>query len=148
MALTAQANFKDLGGIRLNDIPLHDAKINSKLEELHRLKELATKATSLVGCEVVSRTRNPDTMVDTIVKIVDMQNEVSSMIDLYIDAKYYYSRVIDSLDDPMQIKVLYDHYFSGKPLRQIAEETGYSHRNICYIKRKAMEAVEKIISEE
>ena len=88
MALTAQANFKDLGGIRLNDIPLHDAKINSKLEELHRLKELATKATSLVGCEVVSRTRNPDTMVDTIVKIVDMQNEVSSMIDLYIDAKY------------------------------------------------------------
>lgn len=95
--------------------------------------------------EVVSRTRNPDTIVDTIAKIIEMQEEINNLIDLYVDKKAYFSRIIDSLRNPMQIRVLYGYYYQGKSFQKIANELGYSRRNICYIHEDALAAVEKII---
>ena len=50
----------------LQEIMLYDAKINSKLEELARLKSLATKVTAVMDGEAVSRTRNLDKLGDTV----------------------------------------------------------------------------------
>lgn len=132
----------------LQKILLYDAKINSKLEELMVLKSLATKVTSVMEGEAVSRTRNLDTMGDTIAKIADMQDEINNLIDLYVDKKAYFSRIIDSLQNPMQIRVLYGHYFHGKSFQKIADELGYTRRNICYIHGDALVAVEKIIAKD
>lgn len=132
----------------LQKILLDDAKINSKLEELERLKSLATKVTSVMEGEVVSRTRNTDTMGDTIAKIIAMQEEVNRLIDSYADRKIYYSKIIDRLKNPMQIRVLYGYYFAGKSFQKIADELGYTRRNICYIHGDALVAVEKIITKE
>ena len=130
----------------LQKITLYDAKINSKLEELARMKSLATKVTSVMEGEVVSRTRNTDTMADTVTKIIEMQEEINRLIDLYIDKKAYFSRIIDSLRNPMQIRVLYGYYYHGKSFQKIANELGYSRRNIGYIHEDAIAAVEKIIT--
>lgn len=132
----------------LSKILLDDAKIDSKLEELARLKALSTKATSVMEGEAVSRTRNTDTMGDTIAKIIEMENEVNRLIDSYADRKAYFSRIIDSLNSAAQIRVLYGHYYSGKSFQQIADELGYSRRNICYIHGDALRAVEKLMEGE
>ena len=132
----------------LQKILLDNAKIDSKLEELARMKSLATKVTSVMEGEVVSRTRNTDTMGDTVTKIIEMQEEINRMIDLYIDKKAYFSRIIDSLRNPMQIRVLYGYYFHGKSFQKIANELGYSRRNIGYIHEDAIAAVEKIIAKD
>lgn len=132
----------------LQQIPLYDAKINIKLEELARLKSLATKVTSVMEGEVVSRSRNMDTMGDTVTKIIEMQDEINRLIDLYIDKKAYFSGIIDSLQNPVQIRVLYGHYYHGKSFQKIADELGYSRRNICYIHGDALVAVEKIITKD
>ena len=129
----------------LSKILLDDAKIDSKLEELARLKALSTKVTSVMEGEAVSRTRNADTMADTVAKIIEMQDEINRLIDSYADRKAYFSKIIDSLNNPMQIRVLYSHYYSGKSFQQIADELGYSRRNICYIHGDALRAMERIM---
>ena len=131
----------------LQQILLYDAKINSKLEELVRLKSLATKVTTAMEGEVVSRSRNPDTMGDTVVKIIEMQDEINRLIDVYVDKKNYFSKIIDSLQKPLYITVLYGHYFHGKPFKKLADELGYTKRNICYIHGDALVAVEKIMQD-
>lgn len=130
----------------LSKILLDNAKIDSKLEELARLKALSTKVTSVMEGEAVSRTRNTDTMADTVAKIIEMQAEINRLIDSYVDRKAYLSKIIDSLNSAMQIRVLYSHYYAGKSFQQIADELGYSRRNICYIHGDALMAVEKIMN--
>lgn len=132
----------------LAKILLEDAKIESKLEELAHLNALATKVTATMEYEVVSRTRNTDTMADTVAKIIEMQNQINNLIDSYVDRKEYFSKIIDSLTNPMQIRVLYGHYYFGKSFQQIADEVGYSRRNVCYIHGDALRAVEKIMENE
>lgn len=132
----------------LSKILLDDAKIDSKLEELARLNALATKVTVVMEGEVVSRTRNSDTMGDTIAKIIAMQEEINTLIDSYADRKAYFSKIIDSLNNAMQIRVLYGHYYVGKSFQQIADELGYSRRNICYIHGDALRSVENLLQKE
>lgn len=131
----------------LNRIRVDGAKIEDKLEELEKLKTLATKVTAVMGGEAVSRSRNTDTMGDAVARIVEMQDEIADLIDSYISRKKYFSQIIDSLRNPMQIKVLYGRYYSGKPFEDIAQELGYTRRNICYIHGAALRAVEDIIKE-
>lgn len=132
----------------LAKILLDNAKIESKLEELAHLNALATKVTATMDTEVVSRTRNTDTMADTIAKIIAMQEEINNLIDSYVDRKAYFSKIIDELNNPMQIRVLYGHYYSGKSFQLIADELGYSRRNICYIHGDALRAVDNIMKKE
>ena len=132
----------------LKQILLDDAKINSKLEELARLKSLATKVTSVMEGETVSRSRNLDTLGEAVARIIVMQEEINALIDSYVDRKAYYSKIIDGLNNAAQIRVLYGHYYSGKSFQQIADELGYTRRNICYIHGDALRAVEKIIEGE
>lgn len=132
----------------LQKILLDDAKINSKLEELEQLNALATKVTAAMDCEVVSRTRNTDTLGDTITKIIEMQHEINRLIDSYVDRKAHFSKIIDSLNSAMQIRVLYGHYYAGKSFQQIADDLGYSRRNICYIHGDALRAVENIMKKD
>jgi hypothetical protein len=53
-----------------------DRRINSKLEQLSSLNDIATRSTSVMSDDVVSRTRNVHAMEDVIAKIVDMKAEV------------------------------------------------------------------------
>ena len=82
-------------------------------------------------------------MGDTVAKIVEMQNEINRLIDLYADQKSYFSSIIDELQKPEQISVLYGHYYHGKSFQKLADELGYSRRNICYIHGDALQEVEK-----
>lgn len=132
----------------LKQILLDDAKINSKLEELARLKSLATKVTSVMEGETVSRSRNLDTLGEAVARIIVMQEEINALIDSYVDRKAYYSKIIDGLTNPLQIRVLYGHYFHGKSFQLLADEIGYSRRNICYIHGDALRAVENAVQKE
>ena len=64
-----------------------DSRINSKLMELQRARELATKATCLVSD--MPRNPSPDLqqMESRIVKIVDLEREINAEIDELVDLK-------------------------------------------------------------
>lgn len=131
----------------LRQILLDDAKISYKMEELERLKSMATKVTAAMGDEVVSRSRNPYTMENVVDKIIQAQEELNKMIDAFIDKKKFFSEIIDSLENPAHIRILTGRYYDGKTLETLSNEMCYSYRHICNIHGDALQAVEKIMKE-
>jgi DNA-directed RNA polymerase specialized sigma subunit len=131
--------------------------LESKEEELERLASVAEKMTATMDGETVSRTRNLDPLGKAIENKAMKENEVE---DLKKEIKQIqkekeqlkaeheqraalYRSIIDNLQRPEFIKVLYGKYFLGKTLRQIAKEINYSYRNVRYLHRDALKAIEK-----
>ncbi|MEG1149597.1 MAG: hypothetical protein RSD98_13510, partial [Niameybacter sp.] len=54
-----------------------DQRINSKLEQIASLRDLATKATSTLSDTPPSGSRNVHSMEGVIVKMVDLENEIN-----------------------------------------------------------------------
>ena len=132
----------------LLQVKLYDTHINSKLEELARLKALATKITSTLKQEAVSGGGAGDRLGDTVVKIADMQNEINNAIDAYVEKKKEVTRIIEQVKNPDQLSVLVKCYILHETLEQVACDMGYSYRNVCYIHGRALQAVAEIMAKE
>lgn len=124
-----------------------EALIESKSEELIRLDALAKKMTAAMDGESVSRSRNLDPMGTAIAKKEMLIGEIGRLQKEYEELKEYLSGIIDGLQKPVFIKILYGRYFLGKSLNTIAEEEGYCYRNICYLHGNALQAVGKIMAD-
>lgn len=71
-----------------------DNRINSKLDQIASLNDLATRATSNISDMPGSPNRNIHKLEDAIVKIVDLQNEISSDVNSLLEIK---SQIVDSI---------------------------------------------------
>ena len=131
----------------LRKIELMDAHINNKLNDLFALRTMVTKITATISPVVASGTGSQDKLGDAIAKIVDLQNEINQAIDKYVDTKREVSAVLDKLQDPDHVKVLHKRYIEYKPWEQIACEMNFTYRNVCYIRGKALQAVEVLLAE-
>ena len=120
-----------------------DQRINSKIEQVSALNNMATKATSTISDMPGSATRNIHRMEDVIVKIIDLQNEINADIDELVDFKAEVMSVIKSIDKLEYQTLLELRYLCFKPWEQIAIELGYSINNVFKMHRKAIELLEK-----
>lgn len=120
-----------------------DQRINSKIEQVSALNNMATKATSTISDMPGSATRNIHRMEDVIVKIIDLQNEINADIDELVDFKAEVMGVIKSIDNLEYQTLLELRYLCFKPWEQIAIELGYSINNVFKMHRKAIELLEK-----
>ena len=120
-----------------------DQRINSKIEQVSALNNMATKATSTISDMPGSATRNIHRMEDVIVKIIDLQNEINADIDKLVDFKAEVMSVIKSIDNLEYQTLLELRYLCFKPWEQIAIELGYSINNVFKMHRKAIELLEK-----
>jgi hypothetical protein len=129
----------------LQQVRLLDTRIETNLEEYERLKAMATKVTAVLSGEVVSRTRNNDTMADTIEKIIKLQDILNRDIDRYVDLKKEVLAVLSNVENPLYYQILYDRYILFKTWEQIACEQNYTYRGITKIHGKALVAFERIL---
>ena len=120
-----------------------DQRINSKIEKVSALNNMATKATSTISDMPGSATRNIHRMEDVIVKIIDLQDEINADIDELVDFKAEVMSVIKSIDNLEYQTLLELRYLCFKPWEQIAIELGYSINNVFKMHRKAIELLEK-----
>ena len=120
-----------------------DQRINSKIEQVSALNNMAIKATSTISDMPGSATRNIHRMEDVIVKIIDLQNEINADIDELVDFKAEVMSVIKSIDNLEYQTLLELRYLCFKPWEQIAIELGYSINNVFKMHRKAIELLEK-----
>lgn len=120
-----------------------DQRINSKIEQVSALNNMATKATSTISDMPGSATRNIHRMEDVIVKIIDLQDEINADIDELVDLKAEVMSVIKSIDNLEYQTLLELRYLCFKPWEQIAIELGYSINNVFKMHRKAIELLEK-----
>jgi len=118
-----------------------DQRINSKLEQVASLNELATKCTlSLTGMP-----RNPNrgtsTMADAVGKIVDLQAEINRDIDRLVDLKREMVTIIKAVSNPEYQTLLELRYLCFKTWEQISVDMGYSIQHIYRLREKAYDEI-------
>ena len=122
-----------------------DAKIETNLEEYERLKALATKVTAVLSGEVVSRSRNNDSMADTIEKIIKLQDIINRDVDKYVDLKQDVLEALSKVENPLYYEILYSRYIQYRCWEQIACDMNYSYRGVTKIHGKALIAFERVL---
>ncbi len=123
-----------------------DSRINSKIDQLGSLNELATKCTSNLSGMPKAPNHGGSTMEDAIVKIVELQEEINRDIDRLVDLKRELVKVIKTVDDIDCQLLLEERYLCCKSWEQIAVELGFRVRRVYDIHSAALEKVEKILA--
>lgn len=122
-----------------------DQRINSKIQQVAALNDLATKATSTL----TGMPRNPNhatsTMEEAITKIIDLQAEINRDIDTLVDLKRDLSATIKAVGNTEYQTVLEKRYLCFQSWEQIAVEMGYDLRWLYRIHGKALEEVKAIL---
>ena len=115
-----------------------DQRINSKIEQVSSLNELATKCTtSLTGMP-----RNPNhatsRMADVVAKIIDLQAEINRDIDTLVDLKREIVSVIKGIENLEFQTLLEKRYLCFLTWEQIAVDMGYDLRYIHKLHNRAL----------
>lgn len=118
-----------------------DQRINSKLEQVDSLNELATKATSTLTGMPKNPNKSKSIVADTVVKIIDLQTEINKDIDRLVDLKREIVAMIKSVSNTEHQTLLELRYLCFKSWEQIAVDMGY---NVRHVYRIHDEAVDKI----
>ena len=122
-----------------------DQRINSKLEQVQSLRDLATKATSTLSDVPSSGTRNVHHMEDLIAKMMDLENEINADIDKLLETKKCVSDVIKQVTEPEQQTILEMRYLCYQPWETIANTISYSTQHTFRIHGAAISAVARIL---
>lgn len=118
-----------------------DQRINSKLEQVSSLNELATKCTSTLTGMPHSPNRGSSTMADAVTKIIDLQAEINSDIDRLVDLKREIVTIIKAVDNTEYQTLLELRYLCFKTWEQIAVDMNYRVRNVHILHNEALEKV-------
>ena len=118
-----------------------DQRINSKLEQVVSLRELATKATSTLSDMPSSGPRNIHSMEGIIAKMVDLETEINQDIDTLVDLKREIVSLIKQIQNTEYQTLLELRYLCFKTWEQIAVDLGYSLQHIFRIHDRAIKDV-------
>lgn len=130
----------------LNEIHKTDVEINRLIEEKRSYQELAEKATQSFANAPTGSKIN-DKIAELSAKIVDIENEICEKIDELIDKKYDISKQIKEIKDRELRSVLTLRHVRSMQFPEIAEKMGYSQRTIFRMHNRALEELEKILSD-
>lgn len=118
-----------------------DQRINSKLEQIESLSDLATKVTNTISDVPKSPNHSTSHMADSIVKIVDLQTEINRDIDNLVDLKRDIVKVIKAVDNIEYQTLLELRYLCFKTWEQIAVDMNYTIQHIYRLRNKALAKV-------
>ena len=128
----------------LNQAYRIDQRINSKLEQIISLHELATKATSTLSYVPVSGTKSQSRMEDVITKIVDLETEINKDIEKLVEIKKNIVSTIKKIQNPELQTLLELRYICFRTWEQIALEMGYSIQNAYKLHDKAIKILKRV----
>lgn len=118
-----------------------DMQINSKIEQVRTLNELATKVTTVYSDMPHSPNRNTGRMEETIAKIIDLESEIDRDIDALVDLKQEVKTAISKIEDEKCRVLLELRYINQKSWEEIANQLGYDLRYIHKIHGRALQKI-------
>ena len=107
-----------------------DARVNAKIAQLASLNDLATKATSTISDMPRVSNYTGSSLENTVVKIIDLQEEINYEIDTLVDLKKEIYRKIQEVSNPEYQTVLERRYICFETWEQIAVDMNYSIQHI------------------
>ena len=120
-----------------------DQRINSKLEQIQSLRELATKSTVTYSDMPRNPNRGKSKIEDAIIKIMELEEEINKDIDKLVDLKADITHLIKKLDSHEYQIILEQRYLSFKSWEQIAVDMGYSMQHTFRLHDKALRELSK-----
>lgn len=129
----------------LRQVEKLDVYIQNKLIERQQWRDIALGITASIGGERVQSSGSQQKMADAIIKCVDMEEEVNSLIDSLIIAKKDVIATIEQLDSPTEYDILHKRYIQFLPLQEIADRYGREYTTITTTHGRALKNVQKIL---
>ena len=117
-------------------------QIDSKLEQVSALRQLAIKASSTLSPVPPSGTPDPHRLEETIAKMMDMEHEVDEDIDHLVDLKADIMKVISRVPDDRERVVLELRYLAFKDWASIADAIGLHIRQVYRLHDEALKHIE------
>lgn len=118
-----------------------DERINSKIQQVTSLNELATKCTSTLSDMPHNPNKDNSTMADAVCKIIDLQEEINRDIDRLVDLKREIMKVIKAVPDVEYQTILEKRYLCFISWEQIAVDMNYSIQHIHRMHSKALKEI-------
>ena len=122
-----------------------DQRINSKLQQVEHLRSLTQKVTVSYGVEPVSHTRDVTSLQNTIIRLMEAEEEINRQIDELVDLKIDIGKVIERVRNESYRMILEKRYLCFLPWDQIASDMHYSRRWTLTKHERAVEVVDKLL---
>ena len=117
-------------------------RIESKIDQIAVLNDLATKATVTYSDMPKSPNRDGSRMEDAIIKIIDLESEINKDMMQLVELKKDIIRRIKAVESAELQTILELRYLSYMRWEEIAIELGYGIDNVYYLHRKALDEIE------
>jgi len=117
-----------------------DQRINSKIDQVSSLRELATKATATISDMPGAATPNVHRMSDIVCKIVSLEEEINADIDRLVDLKCEIVSVIKRVANTEFQTLLEQRYLCFRTWEEIAVAMSYNVRTIYRLHDQALKA--------
>ena len=124
-----------------------ETQVQSRLEQIERLRSLACRVTAGFGGEGGSRSRNVTAMQDTIVRITEAEEKLNRKINELVAAKLGVMEVIDQVQDRTLQLLLEKRYVLFHTWEEVATGLGYTKRWMLKKHEDALDAVQRILDE-
>ena len=118
-----------------------DNRINSKIQQVSSLNELATKCTATISDMPHSPNKGNSTMADAVCKIIDLQEEINKDIDRLVDLKREIMGVIKAVPNVEYQTILEKRYLCFISWEQIAVDMNYSIQHIHRMHSSALKEI-------
>lgn len=125
----------------LNQARYLDDRINSKIQQVSSLNNLAKKCTSTISGMPSGKGSSNSSMADAICKIVDLQKEINQDIDELVDLKREITGVIKSVPNSEYQNILEKRYLCFTSWEQIAVDMNFSIQHIHRMHSKALKEI-------
>ena len=122
----------------LSQIERLDRVIQNKLTEIYQLKTMACNIVVSTENERVQTSGDKERMASTVAKIVDIEKEIDSLIDVQIERKNTIIRQIEGIEDNDMYHILFNRYVKRANFNEIAKEMSYSERHILTLHGQAL----------
>ena len=124
-----------------------EAQVQSKLQQIERLRSIASKVTSNTANEPVSHTRDVTEMQDAVIRIMEEEEILKTRIKMLMDVKEQIRDVIEHVDDVTLQLILEKRYLLYESIKEIAADLGYTYRWTEKKHKKALQEADRIIDE-
>ena len=117
-------------------------QIDSKLEQVSALRQLAIKASSTISPVPPSGTPDPHRLEKTITRMMDMEHEVDEDIDHLVQLKADIMKAVSRVPDDRERVVLELRYLAFKDWASIADAIGLPVRQVYRLHDEALKHIE------
>lgn len=129
----------------LGQIERLDRMISNKTIEIQQVENQLYNIKSIMNDCKVQTSGSKDRLGDSVSKLVDLQNELSNLIDSYVAKRQEIIKIIEKVRETNRYDLLFKKYVEQKSFEQIACEMNYSLVHIKRIHKLALDEVNYII---